>query len=58
MGRGGRDRTRVELGEGSRELGEGRGGGGWGTRLGESGIGIVRWVDGILEGEERVGEMV
>ena len=21
------------------------------------GIGIVRWVDGILEGEERVGEM-
>jgi hypothetical protein len=27
MGRGGRDRIRVELGEGSRELGEGRGGG-------------------------------
>ncbi len=36
----------------------GGGGGGWGNRLGESGIGIVRWVDGILEGEERVGEMV
>ena len=50
MGRGDRDRIREELG------GE-RGGGGWGNRLGESGIGIVRWVDGILEGEERVGEM-
>ena len=49
MGRGDRDRIREELGEG-------RGGGGWGNRLGESGIGIVRWVDGILEGEERVGD--
>jgi hypothetical protein len=48
MGRGDRDRIIEELGEG----------GGWGNRLGESGIGIVRWVDGILEGEERVGEMV
>ena len=35
-----------------------RGGDGWGRRIGERGIGIVRWVDGILEGEERVGEMV
>ena len=52
MGRGDRNRIRGKLGEG-------RGGrGGWGNRLGESGIGIVRWVDGILEGEERVGEMV
>jgi len=30
---------------------------GRGNRLGESGIGIVRWVDGIVEGEERVGKM-
>ena len=50
MGRGDRDRIRGELGEG-------RGGDGWGRRIGERGIGIVRWVDGILEGEERVGEM-
>ena len=32
-------------------------GGGWGRGIGARGIGIVRWVDGILEGEERVGEM-
>ena len=51
MGRGDRDRIRGERGEG-------RGGGGWGRRIGERGIGIVRWVDGILEGEERVGETV
>ena len=51
MGRGDRDRIRGERGEG-------RGGGvGWGNRLGKIGLGIVRWVDGILEGEERVGEM-
>ena len=29
-----------------------------GRRIGARGIGIVRWVDGILEGEEGVGEMV
>ena len=51
MGRGDRDRIRVKLGEG-------RGGIGWGNRLGESGIGIVRRVGGILEREQRVGEMV
>ena len=51
MGRGNRERIRGELGEG-------RGGGGGGNRLGESGIGIVRWIGGVLEGEERVGEMV
>ena len=51
MGRGDRDGRRGELGEG-------RGGGGWGNRLGESGIGIVRGVGGILEREKRVGEMV
>ena len=37
--------------------GEGRGGGGWGSRIGGGRIGIVRGVDGIFEGEERVGEM-
>ena len=51
MGRGDRDRIRGDLGEG-------RGGVGWGRRIGDREIGIVRWVDGILEGEERVGEMV
>ena len=51
MGRGDRDRIRGERGEG-------RGGGGWGRRIGERRIGIVRWVDGIFEGGERVGEMV
>ena len=35
----------------------GGGGGGWRRGIGARGIGIVRWVDGILEGEERVGEM-
>ena len=33
-------------------------GDGWGRRIGARGIGILRGVDGILEGEERVGEMV
>ena len=51
MGRGDRDGIRGGLGEGRR-------GGGWGRGIGARGIGIVRWVDGILEGEERVGEMV
>ena len=51
MGRGKRERER---GEGR----EGRGGGGGGNRLGESGVGIVRGVGGILEGEKRVGEML
>ena len=50
MGRGYRERIRGKIGEG-------RGGGGWGSRIGERRIGIVRGVDGILEGEERVGEM-
>jgi hypothetical protein len=50
MGRGDRDWIRGGLGEGRR-------GGGWGRGIGARGIGIVRWVDGILEGEERVGEM-
>ena len=50
MGRGDRDGIRGGLGEG-------RGGLGWGRGIGARGIGIVRWVDGILEGEERVGEM-
>ena len=50
MGRGDRDGIRGGLGEGRR-------GGGWGRGIGARGIGIVRWVDGILEGEERVGEM-
>ena len=36
--------------------GEGEVDGGGGS--GERGIGIVRWVDGIFEGEERVEEMV
>jgi hypothetical protein len=36
---------------------DGRRGGGWGRGIGARGIGIVRWVGGILEGEERVGEM-
>ena len=36
----------------------GGGGVGRGKRLGESGIGIVRGVDGILEREKRVGEML
>ncbi len=39
------------------ELREGRGGDGWGNRLGESGVGVVRGVGGILEREKRVGEM-
>ncbi len=47
MGRGDRDGIRGELGEG-----------GWGRRIGARGIGLVRGVDGILEGEERVGELV
>ena len=51
MGREDRDRIRGKLGEGG-------GGDGWGRRSGERGIGIVRGVDGIFEGEERVGEMV
>ena len=51
MGRGDRDGIRGGLGEGRR-------GGGWGRGIGARGIGIVRWVDGILKGEERVGEMV
>jgi hypothetical protein len=34
-------------------LGEGGGGG----MIGEGGIGVVRWVGGILEGEEGVGIM-
>ena len=51
MGRGNRERIRGELGEG-------RGGGGGGNRLGESGIGIVRRVGGILEREQRVGELI
>jgi hypothetical protein len=46
VGRGDRDGIRRVLGDG--------GGGGM---LGESGIGVVRGVDGIFEGEERVGEM-
>ncbi len=50
MGRGYRERIRGKIGEG-------RGGGGWGSRIGERRIGIVRGVDGIFEGEERVGEM-
>ena len=32
-------------------------GDGWGRRIGARGIGILRGVDGILKGEERVGEM-
>ena len=43
-----RDGIRMDLGEG---------GGGWGRGIGVRGIGVVRWVDWILEGEERVGEM-
>jgi hypothetical protein len=50
MGRGDRDGIRGGRGEGRR-------GGGWGSRIGERRIGIVRGVDGIFEGEERVGEM-
>ncbi len=49
-GRGDRNRIREELGEGRR-------GGGDGETGSESGIGIVRGINWILEREKRVGEI-
>jgi hypothetical protein len=51
-GVGGRNRGGIGL-----RFDEGGWGGRWGSGRVKSGIGIVRWVDGILEWEERVGKM-